>query len=940
MQRIRITKCSNGRFPLLLVFACVTLGLFFTSGKGSSHEAYTQHELRGDRYMAGQLFQEASDSYADAIKGYLQQKKRENFCRVTNKRIESLWRLEKYQEADSIARSNYFDCLEYLGTDHPETGKTLMHLGIIAILSDVTAMAWEYLDKASRVFEHNYSEAHPTKAKCYEWLGFYHDNMGDTANARICLWKSLNMYQTLYKTGSSEFGDVYRYIALYFRRCGLADSAMLYCLKAKKCFDDYYGPANFQSVKCLNNICALYEEKNMFREAEAYYDTCFKLLESMPGYYRYSLMMTWFNLGECYSKQGKLIPALQCLQQVIALYHPGFKHDNILANPVHCTNANYVIGLALGSKANMLNEYYDKDPATRIDYLKSAAECYRLIDQIAEQDRKRIINFENLLRLEHNSNSGFYTMGQNALKLFDITGDTSYLSNALTYFEKNRSALNLMGNQFLSAMISGSSEESVEEIISLQHKTTVLTGQFANADHGQKDSLQHLLTQTKIDLDMTYYKAYRQNPDLFSNLVHKEKIHISQIINRLKEDQTVMIFIELVHYRQLHLEEAVVIGINKKGILIKKINGKALESSIRQFIHDLQDVSDSKRFMRSGSDLYDLILHPFESQLVGELIIVPSFFSGVVPFDAIPTKHSGDTNFYQPLINDITIWKIPSIKALNNRSLKPVADVKVLSVAPAYSGKMTRMLSQLTNRSEELVELPMAKKECEFISTIFPSEILTGYEATSAALKRQISGATIVHLSTHGVVDSTNQSMIRLAFSGNRNNDAVTDFLDFYDIVNLPVTADLVVLSACKTGVGQINGGIGTLNLAVAFTAAGAKSTVISQWDANDFSSYTIMTNFYQNLKEGMNKPSALRQAKLDYIANADETLSHPFFWAGFEYFGAENSYVSHGLRWNQLIIWAGIVVLLTCLMLAYIFNIHQKLFPLTLSNRRNQNPS
>ena len=114
--------------------------------------------------------------------------------------------------------------------------------------------------------------------------------------------------------------------------------------------------------------------------------------------------------------------------------------------------------------------------------------------------------------------------------------------------------------------------------------------------------------------------------------------------------------------------------------------------------------------------------------------------------------------------------------------------------------------------------------------------------------------------------------------------------MQFSDILQMKLNAELVVLSACETGLGRLRDGEGIVGLTRAFLYAGASSTVVSLWKVEDQSTSLLMERFYQNLKRGLDKSEALRQAKLDIIrSNVDlkatgrrEELAAPFYWAPF----------------------------------------------------------
>ena len=133
----------------------------------------------------------------------------------------------------------------------------------------------------------------------------------------------------------------------------------------------------------------------------------------------------------------------------------------------------------------------------------------------------------------------------------------------------------------------------------------------------------------------------------------------------------------------------------------------------------------------------------------------------------------------------------------------------------------------------------------------------------------------------HGILDTKRPMMSSLAFTENRDSTE-DNFLHAYEISNMKLNANLVVLSACETGYGKFEQGEGVVSIARSFMYAGVPSLVVSLWQVNDVSTAKIMNSFYLNLSDGMNKATALRHAKLDYLKNTKGITGHPAFWSPF----------------------------------------------------------
>jgi CHAT domain-containing protein len=140
----------------------------------------------------------------------------------------------------------------------------------------------------------------------------------------------------------------------------------------------------------------------------------------------------------------------------------------------------------------------------------------------------------------------------------------------------------------------------------------------------------------------------------------------------------------------------------------------------------------------------------------------------------------------------------------------------------------------------------------------------------------------IVHLATHGILDSVNPELSGVVLSlFNGQGNPQDGFLRLHDIFNLNLPAELVVLSACQTGLGKQVSGEGLVGLTRGFMYAGARRVVVSLWSVNDVATSEVMAKFYQKmLSQGKNPILALREAQLEMF-NSGQWQS-PYYWAAF----------------------------------------------------------
>ena len=153
----------------------------------------------------------------------------------------------------------------------------------------------------------------------------------------------------------------------------------------------------------------------------------------------------------------------------------------------------------------------------------------------------------------------------------------------------------------------------------------------------------------------------------------------------------------------------------------------------------------------------------------------------------------------------------------------------------------------------------------------------------ASATKKNVTENTLlksarrIHFATHGLVNEIRPELSALALTPEGQED--DGFLRVSEIFNLELTSDLVVLSACETGLGKQVIGEGVLGLTRAFLYAGTKSVVVSLWLVLETGRPALMKSFYRHLDDSGSKVEALRASKLDMIRGGQ---ANPSYWAPF----------------------------------------------------------
>jgi CHAT domain-containing protein/Flp pilus assembly protein TadD len=280
--------------------------------------------------------------------------------------------------------------------------------------------------------------------------------------------------------------------------------------------------------------------------------------------------------------------------------------------------------------------------------------------------------------------------------------------------------------------------------------------------------------------------------------------------------------------------------------------------------------------------LYDQLIAPIAQDLPKQpndrVIFLPQGELFLVPFPALQNAAG------KFLIEQHTISTAPSIQTLQLTHEK--AKHATHSGTALVVGNPTMPMFD----NQQLDALPGAEAEAIAISQILKTQPLIGNQATKPAVLAQMRDAPIIHLATHGLLNTLKGDIpgaIALAPSGQDNG-----LLSASELFDLSLSADLAVLSACDTGRGEITGD-GVVGLSRSLIAAGVPSVIVSLWAVDDASTRDLMGNFYQSLNRHPNKAQALRSAMLTTM----QKYPDPNYWAAFTLIGESDRPRSSGLQ-------------------------------------------
>lgn len=414
---------------------------------------------------------------------------------------------------------------------------------------------------------------------------------------------------------------------------------------------------------------------------------------------------------------------------------------------------------------------------------------------------------------------------------------------------------------------------SEEELIYDQELTQMideLRTRLRTADEDERAELNEMLLQAENEKNQLRHKIHDQ--------AAFEEADISAVQRSLDRNEMIL------NYRMID-NRMYVHAIYQDEIRADVVDFEDVEIlEIEQRIDQMHEGETDLKFLR---ELYTRLLDPEWFENVDHLEVVPDHFMYYIPHETLPVtepQHSGAYGSTRYLIEDIVINYRHALNEWHKTGLR--------RNFPGWTNEIVAMGVTRTQDSESVLEpskslpaLPFASKEINDIKTFYSRHqscrLFLDEEANYDNFVSTAHSGRILHLATHGEV-SPHDPLFSVIYLGGDQADEQSHIFA-YELFEMNLQNELVVLSSCESGAGTYVKGGGIAGLSRAFRFAGARSMATNLWPVRDETAARLSADFHKHLQQGYSKDEALREAKLDYLNNRN---SNPYWWAAMTLYG------------------------------------------------------
>lgn len=882
-------------------------------------------------YMLGD-YSNATDAYARAFDIIQAEDKNINLrAQLLNNMGVAFARLGNYLDAlDHYSRSLDLK-KQYLDDDHPSFGTNLRNIGMIYSRIGEYHHGLEFYELALINWKNYYGESHPKVGELYQdisvtqmYLGNYHDALQlqtesleilkrklDPSHPKIALGNSnlsmiymgLKMYDEAEKHNLAsieqeikQFGEDYPHLAINYSNLGTVysetgkfDLAKENLYKALSLRISQYGEDHYRTAIIYGKIGSMYFRADDYPSAKENQLKALEIAQSFWGEYHHRTGEFYIRLGRLYSKINDHKKALNYYHKNVICQSINFTDTSYFAHPdLIPSSKNYQLLNALSHKANEMVVASEDPSLSQPDKKKlreKALEVFEHSIDLLNTIRKGFYLSSSKLVLNELHNTVFSPAINIAYTLYNQTDNIEFLHRAFRLSEQERATVFWDNIQSINAReFSGIPDSLIQKEKSIRTEISFFENMVSKTLNAKDDSTQKVHHSWKSKL-FTSTEAYKHllsqldtnYPEYYSLKFNAPLADVKTIQNSLDRKTA------LIEYSVSDTILYIFVLTNKKLSCKTVLIDSSLSDLIQTYLKSVIKLNTSD-FIHSARMLYTILIEPIKSDIrfKNKLVIIPHEELYELPFDALLTKeHSGrDITDYPYLISKYDIIQHYSANLLVYTKNIPDnrANNHFIGFAPV---KFENMFDNLPGSVEEIQTISSLFNDKNKSSTSCLYQDANERIIKSSELKEY----KYIHLATHGVVKSENNDQSYFVFSQDDSTKSSEDNLLYAnECYNLDLQSDLVVLSSCESGLGEIAKGEGIMGLNRGFQYSGTKNIVYSLWKVDDKSSHQLMSEMYQLIVRNGAQSSSLRKAKLAMIKNP--ATAFPKAWAGYVWMG------------------------------------------------------
>jgi CHAT domain-containing protein/Tfp pilus assembly protein PilF len=788
-----------------------------------------------------------------------------------------------------------------LGKDHPEVATSLNNLASLYVSQGKYVKAEPLYQRAIDIDRKNLGNNHPSLATDLNNLAFLYDSQGKYPQAEALYQQAVDIKKKVLGEDHPEVATSISNLASVYVSQGKYGQAELLFQRTLDIREKVLGKNHPSVATSLNNLAALYDTQRKYGQAEPLFQRALDIREKALGKDHTSVAVSLNNLALLYTNKGEYTKAEMLFQRALRIRekalgknHPSVANSLNNFAALYVSQGKYVQAESLFQRELDINEkVLGKNHPEVIINLNNLAGVYASQEKYAEavgfHDRGSVIQEKELsktLLIGSESNKKDYV--DNILTSPNFSVDLAIKSNRI---DADRLALtNVLRRQGRVLDATAATIQNIRLRLKDRPDLQKLFDDWKTTLQAQSDLATSQLRQKDPQEYQARYQALEQRGQELETQLSKQSAIFRQTVApvELTKIQTLIpqdaALIHLVEYKPFNPKGGTLnrFGSPRYAAATWRSTGNphwvdlgaaaAIEKNIQTFREYLQDGSSANNRKRDkiARTIDAQLMQPLRQHLgnTKHLLLSPDAALNLIPFEALKDEN-----------NQYLIERYAFSYLTSGRDLTRFADAPPSRQAPVIFSEINY------DRSTNLTPLNTTAETNE-IQRVFPNAQITRDRAATKTALQQIQAPSILHLATHGFFkpaknnpDNSKQLDNPLTRSGIIL--AGTDQLTGLEVYGLDLYGtQLVVLSACETGLGDSSVGEGIYGLRRALVIAGSQSQVLSLWKVGDQATVELMKTFYANLKAGMGRHEALRHAQLKLLQHPN--YPNPHYWAAF----------------------------------------------------------